>query len=166
MQKFSHKRLRSWAGLALFAMLAVLTSPALAFACCCGQETTAVQPPHTPAPTAQTPVASHPDCHGHAEPKNPQPQAAIHAKLVATSQGPCLESVCECPHAPESVLTFVETQNTSSFAPLVLGDAVQFSSPPVGLPSSIRFAFASNAARPRGPDSRSRSGRAPPAFSL
>lgn len=146
-------------------MLAVLTSPALAFAYCCGQETVPIQPPHIPVPTAQAPVASHSGCHGHAAEDGSQPQDAVanrapasdssHAALVAMSaswQGPCFKSQCECPHAPQSVLAFVETQNASSFAPLVLGDAVHFSSLPVVLPSSIRFAFASNAARPRDPD--------------
>ncbi len=170
MQRFSGKRLQGWAAMALFAMLAVLVSPSLAFACCCGQETA--------APAPQVAPASHPGCHGHAEADTPKTQSvgessvsasnSLNAAPVVTSasQGPCFKSLCECEHARGSVLAFVEAQNTSSFSPLVLGVAVQAFSPAVTLPSSVRFAFASSVARPRGPDIASRSGRAPPAFSL
>lgn len=167
MQRFSRRWLTGWAAMALFAMMAVLASPALAFACCCGQET-------APVPT---PVASHPGCHGHAEADDAQDasksrasvSSALDAAPVAASaplQGPHFHSLCRCEHAGQSVAAFIQAQNTSPFSPLVLSVAVRTFSPAVNSPSSFRFAFASNTSKPRGPDTASRSGRAPPALSL
>lgn len=170
MQRFTRKWLRGWASMALFAMLAVLASPALAFACCCNQPVAEV--PAIPTLSVQAPQ-SHPDCHGHdAAPSvgasrvssSASPSAGL--TMSAPASTPCFKSSCECVHAANSALAFVETQNGSSFAPLVMGTASPAFSLVSVLPSPVRFAFASNAARPRGPDSASKSGRAPPAFSL
>ncbi len=174
MQKFSRRGLRGGASRALFAMLAVLCSPALAFACCCAPQIVSV--PASPAPVASLP-ASHPGCHGHAETdevKTPTASAVrasaptSHAtpRVAATSSQPCFKSLCECGHAQDSAVSFVETSSASSFTPLVLGVAARRFSPALISLSSVHFAFASNVARPRGPDVCSRSGRAPPALSL
>ncbi len=175
MRSFSSQWLRGWTGMALFAMLAVLTSPALAFACCCGQETAPVrvsQTPvsQTPVSSTQTAKASHPGCHGHDEPADSEAKriSVAHAAVAvaAASKAPCFKSLCECPHAADANLTFVAEQNASSFALQVLGATVEAFSPALDLPASRRFAFASNAAKPRSPATKRRSGRAPPAFSL
>lgn len=169
--------------MALFAMLAVLTSPALAFACCCGQEMTpvqaSVQTPQIPVSPVQASGASHPGCQGHAEAHNAPARSEgasrvsasnlFHAAPVgvsAPSEGPCFQSLCECAHGGDPVLAFTPAQNTSSFSPLVLGVVVPAFSSATSLPSSVRFAFASDVARPRGPDLEARSGRAPPTFSF
>lgn len=176
MQRFSRQWLRGGAGMALLAMLAVLTSPALALACCCGQESTAIQALQPQALPVAT--ASHPGCHGHAEadkagaPDVATSRVSASSRLQtssiaasAPSEGPCFQSLCECGHASVNALRFVEAQNTSSFSPLVVGVAVGAFSPAAVVPSLTRCAFASNAAKPRSPDTHSRSGRAPPAFS-
>lgn len=167
MQRFSRKWLRGWAGMALFAMLAVLASPALAFACCCGQEIATAQAPQN-SPSIVQASESHPDCQGHADASRMSSSASSRIARVATSasSGPCFQSLCECAHAAGTAVTFVEVQNSSSFSPLVLGVALPVFSLTATLSSSVRFAFASNATKPRGPDIASRSGRAPPAFSL
>ena len=167
--------------MALFAMLSVLSSPALAFACCCSQGITpspALQTVQTPVAPSPAPV-SHPGCHGHAQADSAQaqgasasetsvfaPPSASFSEVVAPYSGPEIRSLCGCEHAGEITLAFVEAQNSSSFSPLVMGAAVRPVSFVLSLPSSVRFAFASGAARPRGPDLSSRSGRAPPVFSL
>ena len=174
MQQFSRKWLQSWARMALFAMLAVLSSPAFAFACCCASDAP-LSAPQTPVASRVAPVATHPGCHGHAGAAEsrgsgkPSVSRAASSHRVAhavssATPGPSFQSTCECSHAQSSVMSFVETQNVSSFSPLVLGvRASSFSHSPVAV-SSHRFAFASNAARPRGPDLALGSGRAPPAF--
>lgn len=167
MHRFSHGWLRGWASMALFAMLAVLASPALAFACCCNQPVAEV--PAIPTLSVQAPQ-SHPDCHGHdAAPSvganRVSSSASAGLTMSAPASTPCFKSSCECAHATNSALAFVETQNGSSFVPLVMGAASPAFSLVSVLPSPVRFAFASNAARPRGPDLAPKSGRAPPAFS-
>ncbi len=170
--------------MAFFAMIAVLASPALAFACCCGQENAPVPVTQTLAPPVPATSASHPSCHGHAE---ASVEASIEAGVVraqnvdvsrvsaATSppRAPgvapshlCFKSLCECSHSSNNALTFVAEQNGSSFSPLVLGVASPLFFNSASLPSLVSFAFASEVARPRGPDLASRAGRAPPAFSL
>lgn len=164
--------------MALLAMLAVLTSPALALACCCGQKSAAIQAPQPQVLPVPGEAAEHPGCHGHAEankadaPDTASGRVSSSSRLQtssmevsAPSEGPCFQTLCECGHASVNALRFVEAQNTSSFPPLVMGVAVGAFSPAV-VPSSTRFAFVSDTARPRSPDSRSRSGRAPPAFNL
>ncbi|WP_157947730.1 hypothetical protein [Abditibacterium utsteinense] len=167
MQRFSRKWLRGWAGMALFAMLAVLTSPALAFACCCSQEIASAQAPQNSRAIIQAPEL-HPDCHDHASASRVSSSASSPTAVGVTSaaSGPCFKSLCECAPTTDNVVAFVESQNSSSFLPLVLGVTTPAFSPTVAPPSSVRFAFAFNAAKPRGPDTASRSGRAPPAFSL
>lgn len=158
--------------MAFFAMLAILASPALAFACCCAQES-APMPVHV-APASQKTNASHPGCHGHSGPQDgttssastPRPSHSNAVAGVTSSQSSSFKGVCGCPHPADNALTFVETQNSSSFSPLVLGLAVQAFSPSLNLPSSVRFAFASNAAKPRSPGTSRKLGRGPPAFSL
>lgn len=168
--------------MALFAMLAVLSSPALAFACCCGAENASVPAPPTPVASVPAPVASHPGCHGHAEADgaktpvasadrvsasvSPSPSSPAALSAMLASSQPGFKNLCECGHAQESALSFVETPGASSFSPLVLGGAIRRYSPTLTSPSSLRFAFASNASRPRGPDLAPRSGRAPPVLSL
>ena len=182
MQHFSRKWLRGWTGMALFAMLAVLSSPALAFACCCAPQTASLpaSPTPVPIPVASSPAlpASHPGCQGHGETGGAKTQNVTDSRVSAStvsvatpiappaSAQPCFKSLCECGHAQEGALSFVAEQNGTSFSPLVLGVAAQRFSPALTSPSSVRFAFASNVARPRGPDLASRSGRAPPALSL
>lgn len=158
--------------MALFAMLAILTSPALALACCCGEEVAPVQAPYTSVFSTQAPKSSHPDCHGHAAQEESevsdvsasgQDQAAPVA-VSTSSQRPFFQSLCDCSHGAANSLTFVAEQH-SSFSPLILGVAVQAFSPSSHLPASVRLAFASNAAKPRSPASTRRLGRAPPALS-
>lgn len=169
MQRYSRRWFRGWAGVALFAMLAVLTSPALAFACCCSQETVALQAPRTVAPPVQK-TPSHPGCSGHAETGKAEAQAnrasasnSSQAVSLTPSQLPHLQSLCECGHANDSAPAFASAPQNSSFSPLVMGIAVRPLSFAVESATSVRLACAPIAARPRGPDTRLRSGRAPPA---
>lgn len=177
MQKFSRKWLRGWARMALFAMLAVLSSPALAFACCCAPEIALVPVPQTPVAATPAPVASHPGCHGHSGADVAKIQNASAGRVsastsqaapsvTAASSQPCFKSLCGCGHAQDSALSFVEKQSASSFSPLVLGVSAQRFSPTFTAPSSLCFAFGSNASRPRGPDLAPRSGRGPPVLSF
>jgi hypothetical protein len=163
--------------MAFFAMLAVLASPALAFACCCAKEIAPVTVTQTLASPVQATGNSHPGCDGHAAVGDvrAQDRAASRvststfpqtAPIAAPTQTPCFQSVCECAHTSNSTLAFVAEQNSSSFSPLVSGAAIQAFSLALNSAFPLRFAFASNAARPRGPDLASRAGRAPPAFSL
>ena len=164
MHRFSRKWFRGWAAMALFAMLAVLTSPALAFACCC----------HVPN-VAAVPIAdapSHPGCQGHEgvslapaviEATTNPGSYPVASAMVGRAH---LQNVCECAHSDGNVMALSEAPNTSAFSPLVVGTASKPSSLDRSLPSSVRFAFASNAARPRSPSAAHRTGRAPPAFSL
>ncbi len=177
MQQFSRRWLQNWARMALFAMLAVLSCPAFAFACCCASDAS-VSTSQTPVAVRVAPGATHPGCHGHAEttesrgsgkPSVNRASVSSHRVALAVSTvtvGPSFQSTCECSHAQSSVMSFVETQNTSSFSPLVLGVRASSFSHSVVAVCSLCFAFASNAARPRGPDLALGSGRAPPAFSF
>ncbi len=179
MNRFSRRWLQSWSRLALFAMLAILTSPALAFACCCADEAPATLLVATSAAHDHTSSAPQPSCHApaatithHSEAIGAHQASRADAVVSAISKSVVaphhfsLKSLCECPQVADSTASFVETQNGSSFSPLIFSVAVSNFSPVFSAPSSHRFAFASHAARPRGPDLALRSGRAPPAFSL
>lgn len=176
MQMVSRKWFQGWARMALFAMFAVLSSPALAFTCCCAPDVAPVPAPQTLAPSVQAPSVAHPGCDGHAAAGDASAQNAGSSRVstsslpqsasVAAPSQPCFESLCECAHASSSALAFVAEQSSSSFSPLVLGVAAQAFSPALAPLPAACFAFSSKVARPRGPDLASRAGRAPPAFSL
>lgn len=155
--------------MALFAMLAVFTSPALAYACCCQHEVAATTSTPTPA------IPSHPGCQGHhtGDTKHASPTthnaSNAHSVTVAASADsdvPCFKSVCQCDNQETTPPALVEKQGTSAFSPLVLALAVNAYSPTAPVSSALRFAFASRAARPRSPGLEHQSGRAPPAFSI
>ena len=141
--------------MALFAMLAVLTSPVLAFACCCQTQ------------AAASDVLIHEGCEGHEgalaahRPSSP----SSHAQTTP-QDGPCLQNVCSCVHSDISALVINEGTNASVFSPLVLGVPIQVAQIDFQIPSAVKFAFASNAARPRGPSASHQTGRAPPVVSL
>ena len=174
MQNFSRNRLESWARLALFAILAVFASPTLAFACCCAQEPAWFHS-FVEAPAPATALTSHAGCAGHptsaaasAQTANASYTSGERATAVAparTSQ-PYFRGYCGCEHAKYSALAVVPPQHSQSFSALVLGMAVQPFADSLAARPSIRFAFATNAARPRSPDHAPRLGRAPPAFGL
>ena len=176
MQQFSRKWLQGWARMALFAMLAVLSSPAFAFACCCASDASALAP-QTPVAARVAPVTTNPCCYDRAGAAQPSGSGKPSVSRVSASSirgahavstvmpGPSFQRLCECNHARNGVLSFVETQNGSSFPPLISGVRASSFSLAIVAEASTCFAFASNAARPRGPDLVLGSGRAPPACS-
>jgi hypothetical protein len=174
MQAFSRSWLRSWAGMALFAMLSILASPALAFACCCNQELPSTPVAQTIVVPPAEPIASHPGCHGHDTEQNTSESKVLvsvtpnasPSEVAIASSGQQFQSVCDCAHAGDIVLALVEVQNTSSFSTGVMSGPPQARALVAAPRDLVRFAFASRVGRPRGPDLASGSGRAPPVFSL
>lgn len=134
---------KSGVNLALFAMLALWISPALAWACCCHQAAVSLSPQASPQPEAQ----GHSCC----------PQPAETAQLSAPH-------TCDCESAQSNDLVRAEAPDSFSFAPVAVAvSPVDFGFAPHSN-SSLEYKHTYQA-RPRGPDLWTRGGRAPPVFS-
>lgn len=188
--------LRSWASLALLAMIAVFSSPALAFACCChpvsatrshATHATAAHEHGSPVTlldsdgccdgddgaTALTSALTtssltvEPTVHAaHTQVEHAYDEHAHTAPQASPRGISCLSASCHCAHSTPTAMVVADTQNSSAFSPLVLGTVPAHFTPSVSSDERIALFFASRALRPRAPDGASRSGRAPPAFSL
>ncbi|RYG59081.1 hypothetical protein EON80_26130 [bacterium] len=128
--------------LALFAMLALWISPALAWVCCCHAEPALAQ--HNVSQTAKP--KAHSCC----------PQPSKTAQVSAQHD-------CDCDSAQNVVVARAEAPDSFPFAPVVVSvSPIQFHLNVARL--STQIGYITWEARPRGPDPFTRGGRAPPAF--
>lgn len=167
--RHSQKWLRSWAALALFAVLALFTSPAFAFTCCCHSMSVAAAQgeqrvsSHSASIVTDSSIPS--CCRERGEKGTPQIHASHKPCHGKASQTATLGGVCHCGQSDLPVFASVAPSDWSAFAAFVLRAPSQTVSFDLTSASSLPFAFASSAARPRSPSAAYCTGRAPPAFS-
>jgi hypothetical protein len=137
----SQKWRRHGASLALFAMLALWISPALAWVCCCHQEAAPVQ-----KIAHRIEAKAHSCC----------PQPIQSAQLSAPHD-------CDCDSAQNTIATGAPALDAFFFVPVaVTVSTIRFRLDISQGDSQVQYTPWE--ARPRGPDLFSRSGRAPPTF--